>query len=88
MEGLENEALLYLHHSSFSNPYIASPTSQLIFNLPSLHLRHSSFYNLSVASLTSPGEPPCYFVTSVMMVSLNAQKEFHNIITHCGTEFG
>ena len=30
-----------------------------------------------------------YFVTlpSVMVVSLNAQKEFHNIIIHCGTGF-
>ena len=50
----------------FSNPYIASPTSQLILQpfrrfiystahstLPPLHLRQRSFYNHSVASPTS-----------------------------------
>ena len=50
---------LYLRHSSFSNPLVASRTSQLILQsfrcfiyvtvhsptLPSLHLRHSSFSN-------------------------------------------
>ena len=58
---------LYLRHSSFSNPSVASPTSKLILQpfrhftyvtahsptLPSLYLRHSSFSNLSVASPTS-----------------------------------
>ena len=56
-----------LCHSSFSNPSIASPTSQLIFQpfccftyitahsptLLLLHLHHSSFSNPSVASLMS-----------------------------------
>ena len=37
---------LYLRHSSFSNPSVALPSSQLI-------LRHSSFFNPSVASTTS-----------------------------------
>ena len=73
--------LLHLRHSSFFNP-----------SFP--HLRHSSFYNLSVASLTSQAlhlrhlaSRPCYFVTlpSVVIVSLNAQKEFYNITIHCGT---
>ena len=50
---------LYLRHSSFSNPSVASPTSQLILSrahspsFPSLHLRHSSFSNPSLALLTS-----------------------------------
>ena len=58
---------LHLRHSSFSNPSVASPTSQLILQpfcrftyvtvhsptLLSLHLRHSSFSNPSVASPTS-----------------------------------
>ena len=58
---------LYLCHSSFSNPSVASPTSQLILQpfcrftyvtahsptFPSLHLRNSSFSNPSVALPTS-----------------------------------
>ena len=58
---------LHQRHSSFSNPSVASPTSQLILQpfrrftniiadssiLPSLHLCHSSFSNPSVASPTS-----------------------------------
>ena len=59
--------LLYVRHSSFLNPFVALPTSQLILNpfrrftyvtphsptLPLLHLRHSSFSNPSFASTTS-----------------------------------
>ena len=57
---------LHLRHSSFSNPSVASPTSQVILiiqpfrrfsyvtahssTIPSLHLRHSSFSNPSVAT--------------------------------------
>ena len=58
---------LHLRHSSFSNPSIALPTSQLILQpfrrftyvishspiLPLLHLHHSSFCNPSFASPTS-----------------------------------
>ena len=58
---------LHLHHSSFSNPSVALPTSQLILlpfrcftyvtahtpTLPLLHLHHSSFSNPSIASPTS-----------------------------------
>ena len=43
---------LYLRHNTFSNPSIASPTSQLILQ---------PFFRLSYVtgfSLTSPGEPP------------------------------
>ena len=55
---------LHLHYSSFSNPSVALPTSQLIFQpfrrftyftthsptIPSLYLRYSSFSKRSVAS--------------------------------------
>ena len=44
--------LLHLHHSSFSNPSVASPMSQLILQ---------SFFRFSyitASSLTSPGKPP------------------------------
>ena len=60
---------LHLHHSSFSNPSVALPTSQLILILkafrhftyvtahspilPSLYLRHNSFSNPCVALPTS-----------------------------------
>ena len=49
---------LYLRHRSFSNPSVASPTSQLISSahspsFPSLHLRHSLFSNPSLALPTS-----------------------------------
>ena len=58
---------LHLRHSSFSNPSVASSTSQLILQpfrrftyvtahsptLPSLYLRHSSLSNPSAASPTS-----------------------------------
>ena len=40
---------LYLCHSSFSNPSIASPTSQLILQ---------PFSYVTSSSLNSPGEPP------------------------------
>ena len=43
---------LYLRHSSFSNPSVASPTSQLILQ-PIFR-----FSYVTGSSLTSPGEPP------------------------------
>ena len=64
-ESLENEQSrahsptlpsLYPRHNSFSNPSVASPTSQLILILQafrSLHLRHSSFSSPSLALPTS-----------------------------------
>ena len=45
---------LYLSHSSFSNPSVASPTSQLILQ-PFFH-----FSYVTGSSLTSPGEPPMH----------------------------
>ena len=55
-KGLKNEP--YLRLISFSNPFVASPTSQLMSSthsqiFPSLYLSHSSFSNPSVASPTS-----------------------------------
>ena len=58
---------LYIRHSSFYNPFVASPTWYLILQpfrrfiyvtahstiLPLLHLHHSSFSNPSAASSTS-----------------------------------
>ena len=46
--------LLYLRHSSFSNPSVASPTPQLILE-PLFR-----FSYVTGSSLTSPGEPPMY----------------------------
>ena len=43
---------LYLRHSSFSNPSVASPTSQFILQ-PFFH-----FSYITSSSLNSPGEPP------------------------------
>ena len=46
---------LYVRHSSFSNPSVASPTSQL-FLQPFFR-----FSYVTCSSLTSPGEPPMVF---------------------------
>ena len=43
---------LYLHHSSFSNPSVASPTSQFILQ------PFFCFSYVTSSSLNSPGEPP------------------------------
>ena len=48
---------LYLCHSSFSNPSVASPTSQLILQL------FFCFSYVTGSSLTSPGELPMLFLT-------------------------
>ena len=42
---------LYLCHSSFSNPFVASPTSQIILQ------PFFRFFYVAGFSLTSPGEP-------------------------------
>ena len=57
---------LYLRHSSFSNPSVASPTSQLILQpfFPSLHLRHRSFsqpfHRFNLVTAHSPTLPSLY----------------------------
>ena len=43
---------LYLRHSSFSNPFVASPTSQFILQ------PFFRFCYVTSSSLNSPGEPP------------------------------
>ena len=79
-EGLENELwrrwsngskahsptfpLLHLRHNSFSNPFVALPTSQLISpTLPLLHLRHCSLSNPSFASPTSQALHLCHLAS-------------------------
>ena len=46
---------LYLHHSSFTNPSVASPTSQLILQ------PFCCFSYITGSSLTSPSEPPMLY---------------------------
>ena len=80
-EGLENELCchftyvtthsptllsLYLHHSSFSNPSIASPTSQLILQ------PFFCFSYVTGSSLKSPGELP--MVLSVRLLIMYSKK--------------
>ena len=43
---------LYLRHSSFSKPYVTSPTSQFILQ------PFFRFSYVTISSLNSPGEPP------------------------------
>ena len=49
---------LYLRHSSFSNPSVASPTLQLIFQ------PFFRFSYVTGSSLTSPGEAPMFWMTT------------------------
>ena len=53
-------ASLYLRHSSFSNPSVASSTSQLILQ------SFFSFSYVTGSSLTSPGEPPMLNIHSLI----------------------
>ena len=60
---------LHLHHSSFSNPFVALPTSQLIPpTLPLLQLRHSSFFNPSFAFPTSQAFHLCHLVSHQSLI--------------------
>ena len=80
----------YLRHDSFSNPFVALPTSQLVLQpfrrftyvtahsptLPLLYLHHSSFSNPSVASPTSQFILQLFFRFSyVTSSSLNSTGE-------------
>ena len=82
--------LLHLRHSSFSNPSVTSPTSQLTLQpfrrftyvtahsttLPSLHLRHNSFSSHFVASPTSQFIlQPFFRFSYVTSCSLNSPGE-------------
>ena len=53
---------LYLHHSSFSNPSVASPMSQFILQ-PFFH-----FSFITGFSLTSPDEPPMAHACSILKI--------------------
>ena len=66
---------LYLHHSSFSNRSVASPTSQLI---PQSFFR---FCYVTGFSLTSPGEPPMRKLPSFLKISCS---NFTNIFQEGG----
>ena len=81
---------LYLRHSSFSNPSVASPLSQFILppflhftyvtthspTPPSLYLRHSSLSNPSVASPTKQFIlPPFFRFSYVTSSSFNSPGE-------------
>ena len=80
---------LYLRQSSFYNPSVASPTSQLILQpfrhftyvtahsptLPLFHLRHNSFCNLSVALPTSQIIQPFFRFSYVTGSSVTSPEE-------------
>ena len=51
---------LYIRHSSFSNPSVASPTSQFILQL------FFRFSYVTSCSLNSPGEPPMLHIECVV----------------------
>ena len=55
---------LYLHHSSFSNPSVVSPTSQLILKL------FFYFSYVTSSSLNSSGEPPMCSNTGIEKFSI------------------
>ena len=67
---------LYLRHSSYSNPSVASPMSQLILQL------FFCFSYVTSSSLNSPDEPPminyCYTIFKIkrnaVLVSINIYK--------------
>ena len=67
--------LLYLRHSSFSNPSVASPTSQLILQL----FFHFSY--VTGSSLMSPGESPMSQFTGVT-VDLPARRNSSRLCQH------
>ena len=70
---------LHLRHSSFSNPSIASPTSQLILQ------RFFRFSYVTGSSLTSPGEPPMGSTMLADVVrSIRRAARDNTIIQHCG----
>ena len=61
---------LYMHHSSFSNPSIASPTSQFILQ------PFFCFSYVTSSSLNSPGKPPMADIETIECLNLKIQIEF------------
>ena len=90
---------LYLRYNSFSNPSVASPTSQLILQpfrrftyvtthsptLPLLYLRHNSFSNPSVASPTSHSFSNPSVALPTLQLILQPFRRFTYVITHSPT---
>ena len=85
-KGLVNE--LYQRHSSFSNPSVASPTSQIILQ------PFSRFSYVTSFSLTSPGEPPIPYSGSFSNLSVTSPtsqlihqpfRRFTNVTAHSPT---
>ena len=68
---------LHLRHSSFSNPSVASPTSQLILE------PFRCFTYVTSSSLTSYGEPPVVLIVIVIVtVILRTKSSCVNIMFH------
>ena len=65
--GIGNVTALYLRHSSFSNPSVASHTSQLILQ------PFFRFSYITGSSRTSPGEPPMVCVCVCVCVCVRAR---------------
>ena len=62
--------LLYLHHSSFSNPSVASPTSQFILQ------PFFRFSYVTSSSLNSPGVPPMnVYLTCISSFTITRSKD-------------
>ena len=71
---------LYLRHSTFSNPSVASPTSQFILQ------PFFRFSYVTSSSLTSPGEPPMLSQDSFARTRLDAGLEndyYQSFSTNC-----
>ena len=69
---------LYLHYSSFFNPSITSPTSQLILQ------PFFRFSYVASSSLNSPGEPPMFLIEWAELI-LETFRHFTYITTHSPT---
>ena len=71
---------LYLRHSSFSSPSVASPTSQFILQ-PLFR-----FSYVTTSSLNSPGELPMLLNTLTVNVNLSYQEQSHSYIMRAATD--
>ena len=76
---------LYQRHSSFSNPSVASPTSQFILQ------PFFRFFYVTSSSLNSPGEPPmplskiCRTFQPFFLLILQPFRHFTYVTTHSPT---
>ena len=67
---------LYLHHSSFSNPSVASPTSQFT---PQPFF---CFSYVTGSSLTSPGEPPMLLIQEIENIYIGKYVVWDLLLSH------